>query len=740
MMEIKATYEKTLFLNKETRYCVVVMKSNDPNVPDGARKKFAYRDGLVRFTATGVGLPLTAAIELTLDGTWEENKYGQQLKVGYWRENVPLTVEGIKGYLASGLIKGIGKATAESVVNRFGTNALTTLEHQPERYLEIPGITESKLAEIKESYASSRVLSDLMAFLAPFEITPNAAKKIHDQFGAESIEVVKNRPFELCCITGFGFIKVDEIARKIGCPPNDPLRIQNALLYVLSECGGGEGHLFLKHDELCKRALGILNHKLPDECKLERQAVADALYHTVVAGKLVASEEAMYLPANYANEDKAAANIIRLLAYPVNRRDISQVLKSVVTKLNITLLPKQEEGVRAAFQSNFSIITGSPGTGKTTVLKTVIEVFRGIRPDGKIMLAAPTGRASRRMAESTGFKEAKTLHKALGLMGGDDVKFLNKSDPIEADLLILDEFSMVDMWLANTLFSRLQKGTKILLTGDADQLPSVGAGNVFRELIDCGLIPVTTLNEIFRQSKDSLIAHNARHINMGRTKLIHDNDFRMIEVKTDDEAAMRICQIYLDEIKHEGIANVQILSPMNERGNASVDKLNAAIREHVNPASANVPELAHGNRVFRLNDRVIQTKNKGEVSNGDVGFVKRVHDGKVMIDFGDNRVVEYDYTGLANVELAYAITVHKAMGSEYNTVILPILSTHSIMLYRNLLYTAVTRAKSRVILVGQRGTLMTIIHKNRDGKRNTMLAERIRQYARELVQKQKEVA
>jgi len=734
-MQIKAIYERTVYQNLDNRFCIIGVRTADRSVPEKARDDFYNYDGWIHFTAVGYGLPQSDKVELILDGEWESSKYGLQFKVAYFRENVPLTAEGIKGYLGSGLIKGIGPATADAVVERFGVAALDILESQPERYLEIPGITESKLRDIKDSYVSSRVLSELMAFLAPFDVTPNAAAKIHSEFGAESIQIIRSRPFELCRISGFGFKRVDEIARKTGCRPNDPMRIRGALFYTLDESRSKDGHLYLENEALCKKALKLLNEKLPTQNHVVSQEVQDTLCTTILEGKLVVSGDAVYLLRSFGDEDAAAKHIVRLLASSGTTQDISRELAEVKQTLGITLSPKQEAGVKAAFQSHLSIITGSPGTGKTTVLKTVIEVFRKLRPGGKIQLAAPTGRASRRMAESTGFTEAKTLHKALGLIGGEENSYMNSDEPVNTDLFIIDEVSMVDMWLGAELFSRLQKGTRVLLVGDADQLPSVGAGNVFKELIGCGLIPVTVLDEIFRQSKDSRIAYNARFINQGRTCLIYGNDFVLDKCQTSEQAAARILEIYLEEIARDGMEDVQILSPMNENGGASVDKLNAAIRERVNPASPNTPELTVGSRTFRVGDKVMQTKNKGEISNGDVGFVRKISGKSATIDFGDRRVVEYDNIGLNTVELAFAMTVHKAMGSEYNTVIVPVLPAHSILLYRNLLYTAVTRAKHRVILVGQLGTLITTIHKNRDGKRNTMLADRIRKYARELTDK-----
>jgi exodeoxyribonuclease V alpha subunit len=340
------------------------------------------------------------------------------------------------------------------------------------------------------------------------------------------------------------------------------------------------------------------------------------------------------------------------------------------------------------------------------------------------------------MAESTGYQYACTLHKALGLVTSDEEKeFMNGSDELDYDLIIIDEFSMTDMRLASELFSRLKRGTKVLLVGDADQLPSVGAGNVFRELISCGLIPVTVLDEIFRQSKDSLIAHNAKFINENNTKLYYGNDFIFNECDTPQQAAAKIQQIYLETAAKDGIENVQILSPLRSDGDASAQKLNGVIRESVNPASPGIAELKAGQKIFRVNDRVMQTKNKGIVSNGDVGFVRSIGYNKdsrlvMTIEFSDSRFVEYTPAELGMIELAYAITIHKSMGSEYETVIIPILSAHMKMLYRNLIYTAVTRAKKCVYLVGQKSSLMIAIHRCKTDKRNTLLGNRIERYYR----------
>ncbi len=744
-MSYRVTYDKPIFSNPENGYCVIRVKTADTSIPEKARSIYRFRDHLIRFTATGYGLPQTDAVEFELDGEWEDTKYGYQLTVEHWREIVPQTIAGVRGYLASGLIKGIGEKTADAIVERFGVNALDILDRHPERLLEIKGITESKLEDIKDSYMESRVLRDLMAYLAPYKVTPKTAMKIHQEFGSASVHIVRTKPYELCRISGFGFKKVDDIALNTICRPNDPLRIRGALLYALRQSHNKEGHLFLTTEALCKNTLILLNEKLLPQIHVKIREVTDALYDTVMCGELKASKSSIYLPRSFEMEDSVARRVAIMLQAPDDRMNISSELANIKRELGITLSKKQDSAVNMVFNHNLCIITGPPGTGKTTILQVVIHVFRGIKANGKLLLAAPTGKASRRMAESTGISDAKTLHSAMGLISSNEEdSYLNSTELIDADFIIIDEFSMADMWLVFQLFSRLKPGTKLLLVGDANQLPSVGAGNVFREFISCGRIPVTVLDEIFRQSKDSFIAHNAKFILENNTELFYGNDFNFIKCKTQEEAAMWIQRLYLEEIAKVGIENVQILSPYREDGEASAEKLNEAIRDLVNPASADTPELKVGNRIFRVNDRVIQTKNKRGISNGDVGFVRSIQpDSKnptLTIEFSDSRssrLMEYDATALDIIELAYAMTVHKAMGSEYRTIIMPILSAHSILLYRNLVYTAITRAKQRVLLVGQIKYLYKAIHKNKIDKRNTWLGYRIDQYCQALQEEKK---
>ena len=731
-MSYKGTYDGKIFHNPSNKFCIVVVKTADTSIPEQARDKRRYKDHLIRFTAVGYEIPMTDAVELELEGEWVNGKYGMQLQVEQWREIVPKTREGVLSYLGSGLIKGIGEKTAAEIVARFGTGTLDILENHPERLLEVRGITENRLEDIRTSFAESRMLRDIMTLLAPFKLTPKTALKIYQHFGPACLDLLKKSPFELCQIPGFGFRRVDAIVRKTDNRPRDPMRIRGALHCTLDEAKGKQGHLFLGREELCKTAFKLLNEKIPlPELRVKTEEVERELDAMILSGSVVSMRDNIYHPAAFAQEDETASRIARLLAEErPPMKDISAVIEAVREEQGLRTSGKQESAVRTAFLYNLSVITGSPGTGKTTVLKIILETYRRLYPDRKIMLMAPTGRASRRMAESTGFEEACTLHSGLCLVSEEDEGSRDrKKDGLDADLVIVDEFSMVDMWLASKFFPALKKGAKIVLVGDPDQLPSVGAGNVFKELIQCGLVPVTVLDEIFRQAKDSLIAHNARFIHDGNTKLYYGNDFQLLPCDSQEDAAAAIIERYCQEIEGNGIEHVQILSPFRTEGAASSDHLNAAIREIVNPFRSTEDEIRVGTKTFRVGDRIMQTRNTDKVSNGDLGFIRYIEDtpeGKrIGLDFGENRSLEYSMEDLVNLDLAYATTIHKAMGSEYDIVLMPILKAHYIMLYRNLLYTGITRAKKKVVLAGEKSVLFMAIHKNEISRRNTLLGERI---------------
>ena len=729
-MKIECTFDSKIFHNPMNKYCIFRMKTDDPLIPKEARGDRIYPDHLIRFSAVGYEIPMTDAVKLTLEGEWEKGKYGLQFVVEKWHEIIPETENGVYNYLSSGLLKGIGSKTAAEIVARFGVNSLKVIENTPEKLLEIRGITPDRLEEIKLSYAESRALRDIMTLLAPFKLTPKAALRIYQHLGPASLEILQKSPYSLCRIPGFGFARVDAIMQKNDCDLHDPMRIQGALFCALDNAGNDGGHLFVEKTKLVEGATTLLNGKIPvPALRVKKEEIEEALNSMVLEGTVVCARDNIYHPRVFAQEDTVAQIISKILIEKPPHEYIQPILEKVKADFQIRLSEKQEVAVNEAFRNNLSIITGSPGTGKTTVLKTILEVYRRLYPEGKVRLMAPTGRASRNMAESTGFKDARTMHNALGLISEeDDGDTKNGNGPLDADLIIVDEFSMVDMWLAYKFFSRIRRGTKMVLVGDPDQLPSVRPGNVFKEMIACGIIPVTVLDQIFRQSKDSFIAHNAKIINRGETNLFYGDDFQFINAKTQEETAMIIMELYCQEVYEHGIEHVQILSPFRHKGDASSEQMNVTLREIINPYTSDEDEVRVGGTSFRVGDRIMQNKNTAQVSNGDLGFIRGVDkstEAGVDVDFGEERKLKYKAEDMTKLELAYATTIHKAMGSEYEIVLMPMVKSHNIMLSRNLLYTGITRAKKRVILVGQKPALFMAIHRNDITKRNTLLGERI---------------
>ena len=733
------TYERTIYENGTNGYRIVSYITDDESVPENARNKY-YPERDIRFTAVGYHLPVTNAVGVDLKGRWETSRYGMQYAVSSFVEITPTSKDGIINYLSSGLIKGIGPKTAKIIVDKFGGDTFEIIENSPEKLLGISGVTKNKLNDIIESYNRNRSFREIMTVLTPFGVSAAKAVKIYETFGTGALSILKNNPFRLCEISGFGFKTVDEIAKKTGCNPGDPLRIRGAVTYAL-DAGAVEGHLYLDSGDLYKRAGKLLNEGLDGEAvSLEDiRRESDIMY----AGfRIIYKGDKVYKAANYYAESNAAEHIADFIRYKSKKPDISSELKKAQAVLNLTLSPKQTEAVKMCFENNISIVTGGPGTGKTTILRVILEIYKTIRNGREnVLLAAPTGRASRRMSESTGYP-ASTLHSALGLItDDDDGDYMNSDEWLEYDFVIVDEVSMVDMRLAGELFGRIRAGTRILLVGDAGQLPSVGAGSVFRELINCGLIPVTVLDVVFRQSHTSRIVLNAQYIRENKTNLLYGDDFEFINCETEEQAAGIIKDLYMREIKTAGTDNVQILSPFKKRGGACVKVLNETIRELVNPKSPVNTELKAGFRTFRVKDKVVQIKNKNGISNGDMGTVVEIYDGHgsgsyAKIEFSDERVAEYGIEDLNMVEHAYAVTIHKSQGSEYDVVIIPMLyKPFFIMLKRNLIYTAVTRAKKKVILVGQKQAVAVAIKTNDIDKRNTALAERIKQSYNELPEK-----
>ena len=739
---MRCRFVKEIFRNKDNGFCIFVYHTESAEVLEGARDAHYKGEG-IRFTATGTGLPDTEAMEAELVGKWVRSRYGLQLQVEGFEEILPQTKEGIKGYLSSGMVKGIGPRTAELIVERFGTRTFDVLDHYPDSLLEVKGIPGSqgrsrkKLDAILLSYQGSHAMRDLAAYLAPFKVTPRKIQKIYEEFGSAALDTVKSQPFALCRISGFGFLTVDEIAKANRGKPDDPMRIEGCIQYCMEQ-DLQEGHLYQYRQQLQKKVYEQLNRGYQGEAVTEA-AVYRVLYQLVMDRRMYYESGALYSANMYGYECGAAKNLASLLIADQEGKDITALLAEAQEELGISLSPKQKEGVRKAFRHTVSIITGGPGTGKTTVQKVLLYVHKKLG-GGSVLLTAPTGRASRRMAESTGWQEAMTMHSALGLTSDEDSEEMEGM--LEADLIIADEFTMSDMRLSHIFFDHIRTGSRLVLVGDVDQLPSVGPGNVFRELVQCGVIPVTVLDTIFRQAEGSRIIANAKRMQENDAALDYGTGFTFIPAGSAEEAADKVQELYRASVDAFGMDKVQVLTPYRKTGEASVNALNERLWEMVNPKEEGRPEIRSGKRTFRLGDRIIHNKNKDQVSNGDIGYIRRIYadeDGAELaeLEFSDGRLVRYGSEELEMVEHAYATTVHKSQGSEYPMVILPWLPMFYKMLRRNILYTAVTRAGVQVAIIGSKRAVCTAVHNTECDRRNTRLGERvIKEYKRLLEGKQ----
>lgn len=603
------------------------------------------------------------------------------------------------------------------------------MEKYPQELLKIQGISQKKLDRIVDSFGKNKVFRELMTFLSPFHVTPKKANMILQKFRDQSVEIIRKQPYILCSVKGFGFLTVDAIARQCCAATNDPMRISGCVSYVLREAMKQNGHLYLEQEILVKDALKVLNKELNLQPVTETE-ILKVLYRLVMQDSIVVEENRVYITQQHQEEEDTASMIARKLYERIPALTIETELEEAQKDLNITLSEQQKEAVRMVFANPISIITGGPGTGKTTVLKVILYIYQK-KCGNKVQLMAPTGRAARRMAESTGSGDATTMHMALGLFGDGDYEAL--IDELSADFINVDEVSMVDMHLAYEFFYKVKAGARVLLVGDVHQLPSVGAGDVFRQLILCGKIPVTVLSLVYRQGKDSNIPINAQLINEGKTNLQWGDDFQMVECSGADTAAQIVKNIYLKEIQVYGMEQVQILSPYKVRSAAGVLELNRSLQDEVNPPVSGKRELHLGGETFREGDRILQNKNTEFASNGDLGTLVQIAEDEdnnplVQIVFTDGRRVKYEAEQVEMIEHANAMTIHKSQGSECQVVIIPWLKAFYPMLKRNIFYTGITRAKQRVYIVGEWKAVCQAIHTDDTGTRKTMLAVKIQQY------------
>lgn len=680
--------------------------------------------------AVGYCLPISDNMRFDMHGRWSKNaKHGIQFEVETYDEVIIPTKEGIVAYLSSGQIKGIGPKMAEKIYDAFGSMALEVLDKEPERLLAISGISERKLKKICDSYLANRGARDVVAFLTPYGITPNRAVKLFKEYGDQTMEIVKNHPYQLCEMAGIGFRTADKIAMNMGFNTLSTERVDEGLLYTLTDAEG-KGHLCMEKHAFIKACLKIL-----DTPELTEEMVVNRAAKLVHDGQLVSYCGAVYRSKTAGQEAHLAERIHRQLSIrkSYSYTDLDSELDKEEAKLKVKLAPEQRNAVKTALTHSLSIITGGPGTGKTMIQKAILDIYRRNHPGSEICCCAPTGRAARRMEQSTGHP-ASTVHKALGLLAGDDGDY-NTPEMLDADLILADEISMLDTYLAGYLFDAVKSGSQLILIGDADQLPSVGPGAVLSEMISSGRIPTVRLDKVFRQNAGSRIATNAKLIRHGTLSLEYGQDFQFMDSATIPESAEKITEVYLAETAKYGVDNVALLTPYRQKTETGVNALNEKLREIVNPADRLKPEAKCGKRIFRQGDKIMQIRNHDDVNNGDVGYVTDITttgpDTTVYVDFGDGRTKEYDSSELDMLDLGYASTIHKSQGSEYKSVIINLQCAHSIMLTRPLIYTAITRGKDRVIIVGERRALCIAIKKTDTEKRGTCLAMRLQALAKE---------
>ncbi len=731
MPEIQGVVEDIVFQNEENGYAIAHIADNNE-----------------RTTIVGIIPFLAEGQNLKLKGQWVVHpQFGRQLKVESCQEILPNTADGIEKYLASGVISGIGPVTARKIVERFGEKTLDILDNDINRLQEIEGIGDKKIEVIKESYSSQIEVKNVMIFLQTYGVSPNQCVKIYKRFGATSIEVVKQNPYILTeQISGIGFKTADKIARSLGVESNSHFRISSGISFIINEfCALGNTYMPL--ELLLKEGRSILGVK--DE------EIENVLYDNTLEGKLkvevIDNKKCVFnLPFYYC--ELGVTKMIITFAFsdyqPVNT-DVRFEIQQFERENNIQFAPSQIEAIIGAVENGIEVITGGPGTGKTTIINCITGIFE--KAGMRVFMAAPTGRAAKRMSEATG-REAKTIHRLLELGFSEDEseEFIkDESSPLECDVVIIDEASMIDIMLMNSLLKAVAMGTRVIIVGDVDQLPSVGPGNVLSDIIESKCVKVVRLKHIFRQAKESMIIVNAHKINNGEMPLLNEKnkDFYFIRSEDPNEILNTVIELIDRRLPKfnsgwNKAQQIQILSPMR-KGNLGVVNLNKRLQEVLNPRQSGKSEKEYRELIFRVGDKVMQIKNNysikwtriagdGEsqgtgVFNGDVGYIERIDEenNHITVVFDEERRVIYESTFLDELDLAYAMTIHKSQGSEFPVVIMPAFMGPPLLMNKNLLYTGITRAKQMVVLVGAIKAVQFMISNNRSFERYTALRFRI---------------
>jgi exodeoxyribonuclease V alpha subunit len=720
MTELEGTIDRITYYNEDNYYTVAKLKLQSGKMA----------------TIVGNLPPLYLGEILAVKGQWGQHKeFGEQFLVEEWQSQEPKSLLGVERFLGSGLLKGIGPATAKKIVKEFGLSTLDVIQNTPEQLIQIPGFSAAKADRIADSLREHSEIQQIMVFLQGVGISPGYALKINRTYKNDAIKVVKENPYRLADdVQGIGFKIADQIAQKVGIHQDSPYRIRAGIRYLLSE-NSSEGHLFAFETEFMAKAQKDLDiNELQLAAEIEDLVVKKEIYRQTSDGKSI-----LYLAPFYYSEVVAVAKMKRIMEAELQPiiLDVEKILTEYSTDNKITLAPGQKEAVLKSLDNGMLVITGGPGTGKTTIIKAILNLFKAAKLN--VMLAAPTGRAAKRLSETTG-ETAKTIHRLLGygaeVIEGSRFQY-NEDEPLETDVLIIDEFSMVDLVLFYNFLKAVTPGTRLIMVGDVDQLPSVGPGTVLQDLIQSDCIPVVRLNVIFRQAKESLIISNAHKINQGEFPLlVMDNDFFFIEDGDPEHIAQTIPDLVKVRIpsflKCDPIEDIQVLTPMR-RTVTGIENLNLCLQEALNPANPRVMELKNGNVIFRVGDKVMQLKNDYHklVFNGDIGRIQQLdpEDRRMVVSFPElegERKVTYEAEELDQLVLSYAISVHKSQGNEYPVVIMPVTTQHFMMLQRNLLYTAVTRAKKMVVLIGTKKAIAIAVKNNKIVSRNSLLRERIR--------------
>ena len=743
MEQLEATIQGTVFRNEENGWTVLTVRSGRSEV-----------------TVVGSLPELSPGEQAVFSGDWTDHRtYGRQFHCVSCELKTPTTLLGIERFLGGGLIHGVGPSTATLIVSAFGEDTLTVLSEHPERLSEVRGIGKKRAEMIAESFREQQSTRRAMVFLQSYGISPALAIRISRHYGDRTPEIVRENPYRLCDdLEGVGFKTADRIGLSLGIPPDSENRVKSAMSYILRDAAASSGHVYLPEAELCSASAALLNVPLP----LCQQALRGMLVSGALHSESDENEDRrVYLPYYRYAEQEVALMIRRLMTAisPDKYAGVSRAISSFEKQRKITFSPTQRQAIAGALENGVFVITGGPGTGKTTIINCILEL---LSKDNETVLCAPTGRAAKRMSEATG-AEAKTIHRLLEYSGEEGTFTRTDDNPLEADCVIADETSMIDLVLMRALLKAIRPGTRLILVGDADQLPSVGAGNVLGDILDSGEVPCVRLTEIYRQSGESQIVVNAHLINSGQMPVLNGKgtDFFFERKTALTDAAQSITALvtsrlpgYLHYPEKERLAlsvrNIQVLAP-SRKGECGVNSLNLRLQEMLNPPAPEKPQLQWGEIIFRLGDKVIQTRNDyrlpwrretaagiedgAGVFNGDIGFITGVDSENHMLTvrFDEEREATYESGDLEDLEPAYCLSVHKSQGSEFPVVVMPVTPGPPMLLTRNLLYTALTRARSLVVLVGTEAVIRRMVENDHVIRRYTTLARRLIE-TRELVQ------